>query len=163
MTKLLKHIGISIVMIIIMTVILLEMKFEIITYLIIYLLIGAILYYVLNRFNFYGLKSNIIMIIITISIFPTYLLSASIMMYETDIVYSKIRSIPKDKLIKFYDTNDINVIPQSKRRAWIGVLYREISIISENQISNIKAVGWRGNSVFGYYNLEENNYTASYH
>ena len=147
----------------IMTIVALEMNFEIITYLILYGLIGICLFYYLKYFKFFGLKSNIILVIIFTSLFPTYILTASIVIYETNVSYSKIKSIPKDKLIEFYISNDINTIPKDKRRAWIGILYRKINIVSENRIDRIKAVGWRGNSVFAYYNIEEDDYIVSYH
>ena len=163
MTNLIKYLGIYLLLISTMTVILLEMDFEIIKYLAIYGLIGISLFYLLKYFKFYNLKSNIIIIIIITSLFPTYILTASIMIYETDIAYSKIKSIPKENLIEFYNTNDINAIPQEKRHVWIGVLYKEINRVNTNGIGNIKAVGWKGHSVFAYYIINEDDYYGSYH
>ena len=85
------------------------------------------------------------------------------MMSETDLAYSKITSIPKDNLIEFYNTKDINLIPKDKRYTWIGAFYKEIGIIKENRGGEIKAVGWRGSTVFAYYYILDDEYSASYH
>ena len=88
---------------------------------------------------------------------------ASIIIYETDLAYAKLKSIPIDNLIQFHNTKDIQAIPQEKRRAWIGVRYKEIEIVSKNRVGSINAVGWRGNSVFAYYDIDEKKYNGSYH
>ena len=88
---------------------------------------------------------------------------ASIITYETAIAYARLKSIPIDNLTQFYNTKDIQTIPQEKRRAWIGVRYKEIGIVSEDRIRKINAVGWRGNSVFAYYDFDEKKYNGSYH
>ena len=163
MIKFLKYIIIALLIVSIMTVVALEIDFEIITYLIIYGVTGLALFYFLKYRKFYGLKPGLILVILSISILPTYILTASIIMAETDLAYSKIRSIPKENLIEFYKTNDINSIPQNKRRTWIGVFNREIDIVSKNRVRNIKAVGWKGKSVFAYYDLDEDDYSGSYH
>ncbi|WP_445456432.1 hypothetical protein [Flavobacterium sp. HNIBRBA15423] len=87
----------------------------------------------------------------------------SIIIYETDLAYAKIKSIPIDNLVQFYNTKDIQKIPQEKLRAWIGVRYKEIGIVSKNRIRTINAVGWRGNSVFAYYDFDEKKFNGSYH
>lgn len=84
-------------------------------------------------------------------------------MEETNVAYSKIKSIPKEKLVDFYNTNDINIIPEHARRTWIGIRYKKIDIVTENSVRKIRAVGWKGNSVFGYYNIDENDYSGSFH
>jgi len=146
-----------------MTTIGLEMDFDIITYLIIYGLIGLCLFYILKKFKFFGLKSRIIKFIIITSVFFTYIFMTSIIIYETDLAYAKLKSIPLDNLIQFNNTNDMQAIPQEKRRAWIGVRYKEIGIVTENRIRNINAIGWKGKSVFAYYDFDENKYHGSYH
>jgi len=146
-----------------MTTIGLEMDFDIITFLIIYGLIGLGIFYFLKPSNFFGLKPIAIPVIIISSIFFTYILMASIITYETAIAYARLKSIPIDNLTQFYNTKDIQTIPQEKRRAWIGVRYKEIGIVSENRIRKINAVGWRGNSVFAYYDFDEKKYNGSYH
>ena len=78
-------------------------------------------------------------------------------MHETDIAFSKLNSIPKKDLIKFYESRDPSIIPESQRYTWSGVFYKEIDIV------NINAVGWKGNTVFAYYNIENDSYSASYH
>ncbi|UII27529.1 hypothetical protein LVD15_03600 [Fulvivirga maritima] len=88
----------------------------------------------------------------------------SIITYETNVAYSKLKSIPIESLIKFQETKDVQNIPQENRRAWIGVRYREIRIVSKSgKIRDISAVGWRGNSVFAYYDFDEQRYHGSYH
>jgi len=66
-------------------------------------------------------------------------------------------------LTQFYQTKDIQTIPSNRRHAWIGIRYKEIGIVSENRIGKINAVGWRGNSVFAYYDFNEKDYIESYH
>ncbi|GAA3642842.1 hypothetical protein GCM10022397_29790 [Flavivirga jejuensis] len=104
MRKFLKYFGIYLIIMLIMTSIALEMDFEIITYLLIYGAIGLGLFFFLKYFNFYGLKLSIVFVIISTSIFPTYILTASIIMHETDLAYSTIKSIPKENLKEFYTT-----------------------------------------------------------
>ena len=163
MIKLLKYLIIFLLIVSKMTVVALEFDFEIISYLITYGVVGVGLFYFLKYRKFYGLKSSAILVIILTSIFPTYILTASIIMTETDIAYSKVKSIPKENLIEFYETNDINSIPPDKRRTWIGVFYRKIDKVSKNRVRNIKAVGWKGCSVFAYYDIDEDDYSGSYH
>jgi hypothetical protein len=146
-----------------MTTIGLEMDFHIITFLIIYGLIGLCLFYFLKTFKFFGLKPSAIPVIIISSLFFTYILMASIIIYETDVAYAKLKSIPIDNLTQFNNTKDIQTIPQEKRRTWIGVRYKEIGIVSENRIRKTNAVGWRGKSVFAYYDFDEKEYNGSYH
>ena len=147
----------------IMTTIGLEMDFDIITFLIIYGLIGLCLFYFLKIFKFFELKPSAFAVIIISSLFFTYISMVSIIIYETDIAYAKLKSIPVDNLTQFYNTKNIQTIPQEKRRAWIGIRYKEIGIVSENRIGKINAVGWRGNSVFAYYDFDEKKYNGSYH
>ena len=64
--------------------------------------------------------------------------------------------------IPYYDSG-LNKIPEDKRRAWIGLFYREINIIPEHSERKIKAVGWKIDSIFAYYNLDKDDYTGSYH
>jgi hypothetical protein len=163
MKKFLKYFGIYLIIMLIMTSIALEIDFEIITYLLTYGAIGLGLFFFLKYFNFSSLKSSIVLVIILTSIFPTYILTASIIMYETNLAYSKINSIPKEKLKEFYKTKNIKSIPEDKRRAWIGIFYREINIVSKNRVRKIKAVGWKGTSVFAYYDLDKDDYAGSYH
>ena len=144
-----------------MTVVALEMNFEIILYLITYGIVGIALVFIFKKI--YGLNPIILIIIILTSVFPTYISFATIMMTETDTAYSKIKSIPQKNLIEFYNTNDIETIPCDKRQTWIGVRYRRIDIISENRSGNIKAVGWRNHYVFAYYDIDKDDYYASYH
>ena len=140
-----------------MTAVMIEVDFEIISYLISYALISTGLFLLLKRKNFYGLRSKVISIILFTSLFPTWILSAIIIMEETNVAYSKIKSIPKEKLVYFYNTNDISIIPEHARRTWIGIRYEKIDIVTK------RAVGWKGNSVFGYYNIDEDDYSGSYH
>lgn len=77
MIKLLKYLGIYFLIIIIMSIIALEMNFEILTYLTIYGLVGVGLFYFLKHFKFWGLKVNVIFIILITSIFSAWLLTAS--------------------------------------------------------------------------------------
>ena len=146
-----------------MTTVGLEMDFDIITFLIIYGLIGLCLFYLLRTYKFFGIKPSAIPIITITSLLFTYILMACIVMYETDIAYAKLKSIPIDNLTQFYNTKDIQTIPKEKRRTWIGVRYKEIGIVTENRIREINAVGWRGNSVFAYYDFDEKEYNGSYH
>lgn len=146
-----------------MTIIGLEMEFDIIIYLIIYALVGLCLFYFSMRFNLFRLKPSAISFIITTSLFFTYILTSSIIIYETDLAYSKLKSIPIDSLIKYRNTKNIKAIPQENRRTWIGIRYKEIRIVSENRIGNINAVGWQGNSVFAYYDFDKKEYHGSYH
>ena len=146
-----------------MTTIGIEMDFDIIIYLIVYGLFGISLFYILKTFNFFGLKPRAIPVILISSVFFTYILIASIIIYETDLAYAKLKSIPIDNLVQFHNTNDIQAIPQENRRAWIGARYKEIEIVSKDRIGSINAVGWRGNSVFAYYDIDEKKYTGSYH
>ena len=146
-----------------MTVIGLEMDFDIIEFLIIYGILGLCVYYFSKSFKFLELKPSTIPVIIISSLFFTHILIAIIIIYETDIAYAKLKSIPMDNLTKFYNTNDIQTIPQAKRRTWIGVRYTEIGIVSKNRIEKINAVGWKGNSVFAYYDFDKKRYTGSYH
>ena len=157
----LKYLLIYIAIISITTMIALEMDFEIITYLIIYGIIGVGVFFLLKYLNY--LKPVNLLIVIITSLIPTYIVTASIIITETDLAYSKITSIPKERLAEYYKTKDLNIIPEDKRRTWIGVLYREIEIVDSNRSGNIKAVGWKGNSVFAYYNLMEDDFSASYH
>jgi hypothetical protein len=150
-------------MILTMTVIMIEIDFEITSYLITYAFISIGLFLLLKRKSFYGLTPKVIFVILFTSLIPTWILSTLIIMEETNVAYSKIKSIPKEKLVEFYNTNDINIIPEHARRTWIGIRYQKIDIVSENRIRNIRAVGWRGSSVFGYYDIDEDNYSGSYH
>ncbi len=163
MMQLLKYGIILLVTVCIMTIVALEINFEIISYLTIYAFFGVGLFYFLKYHKFYRLQSGVILGIILTSLIPTYILTASIVTTQTDIAYSKVKSIPKENLIEFYNTNNINAIPRNKRRVWIGVFYKNITVVSENKLKNIKAVGWQGNSVFAYYNIEEDAYVGSYH
>ena len=163
MKSFLKYIGIHLIITFIMTSIGLEMDFEIIKYLLIYGTVAIGFFFFLKYFNFYGLTRIGVFFAISISIFSTYILSASIIMHETSLAYSKIKSIPKEDLTEFYRTKDINAIPEDKRRAWIGLFYREINIIPEHSERKIKAVGWKIDSIFAYYNLDKDDYTGSYH
>ncbi len=146
-----------------MTIIGLEIDFDIRLYLVIHLIVSggiSILFFISK-----SSKINLIFIpgIIIVSLFFTYILTISIIMYETENAYLKITSIPKSNLIQFYETRDINSIPKNKRHAWIGALYREIEIIPQDRIDKIKVVGWNGNSVFAFYDIEDDDYLASYH
>ncbi len=164
----LKYVFINVVIILTMTIIALEMEFETITFMFIYGIVGLSVYFLLMHLKFIRPISSLttilafIMTILT-SILSTYILTTSIILKETDLAYSKITSIPKDRLIEYYKTKDLNVIPENKRRTWIGVLYREIEIVDRNRSGRINAVGWKGNSVFAYYNITENVFSASYH
>lgn len=163
MRRILKYLLTFLFIITIMTTVGLEMDFDIITFLIIYGLIGLCLFVFFKIFKFFGLRPSAIPVIGLISLFFTYILMASIIIYETDVAYAKLKSIPIDNLTQFYNTKNIQTIPQEKRRAWIGVRYKEIGIVSKNRIGKINAVGWRGNSVFAYYDFNEKEYHGSYH
>lgn len=97
------------------------------------------------------------------SLICVFFLAMIIGMAQTDIAYSKITSIPKDNLIQYYETKDINLIPKKYRYTWIGAFYRKIDIVPRNRVNTIKAVGWRHNTVFSYYDIEEDDYVGSYH
>lgn len=153
-----KYLLVFILIVVTMTIIGLEMDFEIIIYLIGFIFISGSICYL------FKLNMGMALALIFVSFFATYMLSASIIMIETSIAYSKITTIPKDCLIKYYETQDINSIPSNKRYAWIGILYRKIDLVSNNRTYNIKeAVGWRCASVFAYFDIEEDKYHASYH
>ena len=146
-----------------MNIIGLEMDFDIITFLVIYGLVGVFFSQLLKKYKTLGLNPNTVPMKIITSLFFTWILMASIIMYQTDVASDKLKSISVDDLAQFYDTRDVQTIPQSKRRTWIGVRYKEIGIVSENRMGSINAVGWKGNSVFAYYDFDEKRYSASYH
>ncbi|HAN79042.1 MAG TPA: hypothetical protein DCQ31_15365 [Bacteroidales bacterium] len=146
-----------------MTIIGLELDFDIRTFLFVYGLVALCIFYFLKTFILFELKPSAFIAIIISSLFFTYISTASIIIYETNEAYAKLKSIPIENLTQFYQTKDIQTIPSNRRHAWIGIRYKEIGIVSENRIGKINAVGWRGNSVFAYYDFNEKDYIESYH
>ncbi len=163
MAKTIKYLLTYLFIISMMTIIGLEMDFDIIIYLPLYGIIGIGIFYGYKAYDFFGLRPRYIKVIIITSIFFTYILITTIIIYETNWAFDKVKSIPINNLIQFYKTKDIQTIPQEKRRAWIGVRYKEIGVITKNRTKSINAVGWQCNSVFAYYDLDEKKYFGSSH
>ena len=163
MKTFIKYVLVFFTMISIMTIIGLEMNFDIKNYLISYILVAILFYCFLLYYDFFKFINIIIPLIILLSIIPTYILTYSIIMLETDIAFKKIQSIPKKSLIEYYQKKDIDKIPKNCQRTWIGIRYRQIGVVNKNRNGKINAIGWKGNSVFAYYKLTEDEYYGSYH
>lgn len=161
--NILAYILIYLIIVIIMSAIGLEMDFDIIYYLLLYCAISIGVVLLFKRKYSKTLNNRIILGLILLSILSSYILMAIIQIAETNTAYNKVKSIPKETLITFYNTGNINIIPKKNRRTWIGIFYKEISLVKENRIEKIKAVGWRGNTVFSYYDIVEDDFIASYH
>ncbi|MBK7959545.1 MAG: hypothetical protein IPK03_16550 [Bacteroidetes bacterium] len=114
--------------------------------------------YKFEQFNF-----GYVLIFCIVSILPSYLIFYEICANQTDSAYRKIKSIKEESLTQFYTTKDINTIPISSRYAWIGIRYKKINIVDHNFSGEIKAVGWKGENVFAYYEIDRKKYTGSYH
>lgn len=103
--------------------------------------------------------------LVVLTLFSSYVLFASIAMMQRDIAFHKITTIPKETLLQFYNSQDINQIPKESRYTWMGCFYRKIAIIPENKFGNPnkKAIGWKHNVTAAYYDINKDKYSGSYH
>jgi hypothetical protein len=106
-------------------------------------------------------KYGKILLIVGFGIFSAWIIYYFIYQYQSEIAYKKIISIPKEQLKSFYRTKDYKYIPDSLIYTWIGIFPQKIKIVERNNIMEINAVGWKGNSVFGYYDIVDDEYITS--
>ncbi|MFC4816926.1 hypothetical protein [Flavobacterium sp. GCM10023249] len=95
----------------------------------------------------------------------SYILFYTIAQIERDTAYAKMKAVPKNVLEKFHRTQDLTVLPQEARYAWIGCCYRKITVLNETQLNGkvIQAVGWKQASIAAYYDVKNKEYTGSFH
>lgn len=146
------------------TILSLEFISSIIYFILIVLISGFIVAVI-----FKGLKHEIsyttIRKLCFLSLFSSYLLFAAITTFQRDVAFDKISSIPKENLKRFYELQEISIIPKDSRYTWMGCWYRQIRIIPEEkfQTKNTKVVGWKHNGIAAYYNLTDDRFGGSYH
>ncbi|MBK8808982.1 MAG: hypothetical protein IPO21_21065 [Bacteroidales bacterium] len=102
-----------------------------------------------------------IFLTIGLGIISSWIIYYVVYQHQSRVAFEKIKAIHKEQIIGFYSTNNYEFIPESKQYTWIGILPRKIKIIEDNKGDGRKLVGWRGNSVFGYYNIAEDRYSTS--
>lgn len=117
---------------------------------------------ILNRFKKQILKKvATILMLISSGLILSYIIAISIHIIESKSAYNKIKNVPKEKLIEFYKTKNIELIPEKSRHTWIGLFYKQINIIPKNRLNNIQGVGWNNNIIVAYYNIDNNEYYSS--
>jgi hypothetical protein len=131
--------------------------------LLIMILISALLTSLINYKSNSNFKIELILGAVFVSIIPAYMIMYSLNLSQTNSAYDKVKTIGEEKLTEYFKTNNIQLIPQEKRYTWIGIQYKKINIVENNMNGKIKAVGWKGKSVFAYYNIEEKVIVGSYH
>lgn len=125
-------------------------------------LLSAALGLILNRFTKQIFKKTAtILMLISSGLLLSYIIAVSIHIMESKTAYNKIKSIPKEKLIEFYKTKNIELIPKESRHTWIGLFYKQINVIPKNRLSKIQGVGWDNSIIIAYYNIDDDEYYSS--
>lgn len=158
----LKIILISILFVVVSTSLIIEFSDDGGTFLICLLFGGLITLFVIIKLkiNFHFEK---LFLLFGVLIVPTYFSFYSLNISQTDWAYNKITKVPIENLEQFAKTKNIELIPKNCRYAWIGCRYKKIDFVKNRKGDKMNAVGWRGKTVFAYYDINEKDFSGSYH